>query len=300
MAQFLKPNVIRPGHLTANFRKKRFFYEKFSSIASILQYGTQTTPVSVPTLPTAAQDNIARIITSNGNVLDLYSTTAQTLLPIPHATKGWDISCDKVNNECIEIVPGGNHALSPLAMVAGTDSNFYFSATMELTDVSGTDQFLIGWRKQEAFIVPVSFLTTGDALYTDFCALGFCTTSANPQVVKQASDLNNGGSTTVSSSAFTWADTLKHKVECWVVKRVAKWFINGVPLGASISKDADGGAITAQATVVPTAFTFDTGDTLIPFLFLRHDATSPDANYLSEMEVGFLEDKFSDPTSRNL
>ena len=294
----IRAGQIQPYHLADGFRKRRYFFEKFGPIASVQQFGTQTTPVSVPTLPTAAADNVARIVTGMGNVIELYSTTAQTLLPVPHATKGWDIAGDAVDNEAFEMVPGGNSALSPLAFITGTDANFFISVTLELTDASGSDQMLIGFRKVEPYIVPTSVLTTGDGIYTDFYGVGFAATKANPNPVSVASDVANGGSTTVSAVGFTWADTLKHKIDVWVVGRVPRVFINGVQLGGRVAKDAAGAAITAQSTKAAHAYTFGNALTLVPWIFVRHDADVLEAAYISEVEVGLLEAKGQDPAQR--
>ncbi len=297
----IKGNTLQPGHLTDRFRKHGYFYEKFGAISSILQFGTAATPVTVPTLPTAAQGNVSRILTPHGNTIEMFSTTAQTLLPLPHATKGWDIACDAVENETIELVPGGNFANSPYAMLTsgtGAAPNFYQSVTLEITDADGSDQMLMGFRKAETYAVPTSLLTTGDGIYTDFCGIGFAKAVADPNPVSVASDVANGGSTTVSQVSFTWADTLKHKLEMWVVGRVARFFINGVQLGGRVAFDAAGAAITAQTTKVPHTYTFGTALSVVPTLILRHDAAVSEAIYISEWEVGTLEMVGKDPAQR--
>lgn len=297
----IRGNTLQPGHLTDRFRKHGYFYEKFGAISSILQFGTAATPVTVPTLPTAVQGNVSRIITPHGNTIEMFSTTAQTLLPAPHATKGWDIACDAVDNEALELVPGGNFATSPYAMLTsgtGAAPNFYQAVTLELTDASGSDQLLMGFRKAETYAVPTSILTTGDGIYTDFCGIGFCATKADPNPVGVASDVANGGSTTCTPIGFTWADTLKHRLEMWVVGRRPYFFINGVGLGGSVRLDAAGGAITAQLTKAPHAYTFGTALSLVPFLLVRHDADVLEAAYISEWEVGTLEMVGKDPAQR--
>jgi len=112
-----------------------------------------------------------------------------------------------------------------------------------------------------------------------------------------SSDLNNSGSATVSAVNFTWADTLVHTLEMQVVKNIARFLINGVPLGGTVSFDGDGAAITAQATVKPHTFTFDTGDLVVPFLFLRQDAALTPV-YLQEIEIGHLVSIEADPEQR--
>lgn len=241
----------------------------------LLQFGTQATPVTVPTMPTAVQDNIVaiRLPGAVGNdYVEMYQHTAQTLMPSVHASKGLEIALDQVDNETVEYVPGGNRASNPLGYTAGTDQGVFLRAELEIANADGMDQFLIGWRKQEAYAVPTSFLTTGDGIYTDFVGLGFAATVANPNPLAVAYDLNNSGSTTVFAPNFTVADSVILKLEVQLSARKFRGLINGVPLGGRVSKDALGNSITAQNTLSPPVITMDSGDFLIPFILLRQDA----------------------------
>lgn len=276
----------QPKHQQDSWRKGKYVFKRLGSEQPFIF----TVASSIPALYTASatQQDVLQV---PGLMFDFYQTTAQTLPPRVNA-KGLIISGDLVDNETNEFVPGGVvGANNPYARTIGTDA-FYIRATFEVTDVSGTDQFLIGYRSNEAFTAATSFLTTGDALYTDFCAIGFCATSTDPQTVRVATDINNAGSTSVSSTAFTWADTKVHTLEMQVdIFGKATFLINDVPCGGTVSKDALGVAITAQVTTAPTAFTFDPTDLVIPFIFYRNDTTTPGAAYMSELEMGLLEHK---------
>jgi hypothetical protein len=287
----LAQQAVSAYRLTDYLRKRRYFYERFCTAQP--QIGIVAS--SIMALPTVAQGEVDYLYTPRGNYMEYFQTTAQTLHPVGHAS-GLVVSGDLVDNEAGELVPGGNDANSALAFVVGTD-NFFAKATIEITDVSGSDQWLFGWRKPQTYGVPTSILSTGDGVYTDFVGMGFAVAAANPSVVKVASDLNNSGSTTVQDTGFTWADTLKHTFEVQCVGRSALFFINGVQLGGSVAFDGVGGAITAQATK-PAAYTFDAGDTMIPWLFIRHDATTPGAFYLRELEIGALIEADKDPSAR--
>lgn len=264
------------------------------------QHGTAASPVSVPALPTAVQGGLNTVELANAfghKVIELFQTTAQSLMPLLHATKGIEIGLDKLNNECVEYVPGGNHAANPLGCLAGTDPGVFLRATFEITDVSGIDQFVVGFRKQEAYAVPTSFLSTEDALYTDFYGIGF-SGAADPNNVKTVQDLNNGGSTVVFDTGFDWADTKVHTLEVRVKGRKASCFINGASLGSVVKKDGLGAALTAQTTRTPAQFTFDAGDFLVPFIFVRFDATTPDAIYLRALACGRLYEDGLDPSQQ--
>lgn len=277
--------------ISENIRKGKYMVlERSAMHPHILQNGTQAAPVSVPTLPTAVQDNLDTLIFPNGFGclgLEMYQTTAQTLMPLRHATKGLEIGLDEVNNESVEYVPGGNHAANPLGYLSGTDPGVFIRATFEIADTSGSDQFCIGFRKQENYVVPTSFLSTGDALYTDFVGLGFSGTAA-ANLVKSMTDLANSGSTTVTSSAFAWADGGIHQLEVRIKGRIVSYFINGVRTGDTVRKDGLGAAITAQPTVALPNITVTNALFWVPFIFHRYDATTPGAVYLRRLEVGQL------------
>ena len=250
-------------------------------------------------LPTAAAAQVDTMITRGGVGWEMYQTTAQTLGPAYTSGSGLEIALDQVDNESVEYVPGGNNTFNPFARTMPTstsagDGDCFFRAKFTITDASGLDQFGIGWRKQEAFAVPTSFLTTGDGIYTDFALFGFAGTSANPNPVRISTDLNNSGSATVTSPGFTWADGLTHELQIRIIGRRAFFLINGILLGNPIAKDGNGAAITSQTTTSGPVFSFDTGDQLIPFIFCRQDADLSPV-FLVEYEIGNLVDVGLDP-----
>lgn len=244
---------------------------------------------AIPALYTAVQGQVGSMLISGAqgnNFIELFQTTAQALPPV-YNDKGINIGGDEVDNESLELVPGGNNARNPLGYNAGTDPGVFIRATLEIADASVNDQMVIGFRKQEAYQVPTSFLSTGDALYTDFVGIGF-SGSAAANDVKVMSDLNNGGSTTVTDTLFDWADGKIHRLEVQIKKRRASFFINGKRLGETVRFDALGAAITAQPTSANPSYTVDTGDFMIPFIFNRRGATAANANYLRRLEIGPL------------
>lgn len=252
----------------------------------------------VPAFPTASATQRDTVFTPGGLLLDMYQTTAQTIHPVWDDSNGLEISLDQVDNETVEYVPGGNSAFNPFAFVVGTDPNFFFRCKFKLDDASFSDQFGIGFRKQEAFATPTSFLSTGDGIYVDFFLLGFAGTKADPNPIRTSSDVGNGGSSTVSALNFTWADAKTHQLEIRVIGGKAFCFINGVLAGDAIALDGDGGAITSQQTVTGPSYTFTSGLTLVPFIFCRQDADVGHV-YLREIEIGLLRDIGKDKNSEN-
>jgi len=253
----------------------------------------------IPALYTAGAAQLDGIIVPGAlgnNYIQMYQTTAQALPPLWDA-KGLNIAGDAVDNESLELVPGGNTVNNPLGYLSGTDPGVFIRLTLESTDSSEIDQLVIGWRKQEAFAVPVSFLTTGDALYTDFAGIGFSGTAV-ANLVKTMTDLNNAGSTVVTSTAFGWADTKIHQLEVRIKGRTVSYFINGRRIGETVRLDALGVAITAQPTVAGPTFRFDSGDFLVPFIFVRRGATVASALYARRLEVGQLLEVGLQPENR--
>lgn len=279
-----------PYNLSDNFRYKKYYYENFKGGQQPFFFKIAS---GLPALPTAAQGATSYCLTPGGAYWEMFETTAQTLFPTGSAGNGLDIACDLVDNEALELVPGGNSSSSRLAFVVGTDSNFFIRAKFKWTDVDGSDQALVGFRKQEAFAVPTSFLNGGDGIYTDFAGIGFADTLGID--ISTATDLNNSGSTTVTDTGFNATDGEIIELQLRVVGRVAQYFINGVRIGNPVAVDGDGTAITSQTTLSAASFTFDSGDTLVPFIFLRHDAAVANATYLQEIEVGHLVDVGLDP-----
>lgn len=289
----IRASSIDDYQITANklsrFRgRRKYMYENFKGGLAPFPYLISAT--GIPTVPTSpvAQGTTVHLQTQQGAYVQLFATTAQAILPIPTAGTGLEISGDEVDNESQEFIFGGNAVDSPLAFKVGTDPSFFLRAKFKITDADGSDQFGIFFRKVQAFGVPTSFLTTGDPIYTDIFLFGFAATVANPNIVRWSYDLNNGGSATVGSSAFAWADTLVHRLEIRVVGRAVQLLINGVRLGGTISLDGDGGAITAQATNPSPAFSFDSGDWVVPGIFVRHDAAVSEDLYLVDVECGHL------------
>lgn len=273
------PNPQTGLTLAEELLRGKYVYHKFFAAPTIV-----TKASSVDALPTALQGQTDNLIFGgpNGFYAELYQSTAQTLLPSMESD-GLLISGDLVDNESQEIVPGGNSALSPFARTINTDSTgMFIEAVLEVADVSGTDQTFVGFRKQEAFAVPSSLLV--DPTYTDIA--GFVLVNGD---VKTTTDLNNGGTATVTDTLFNIADADVVKLKVRIDKGgVVSYFINGVALGGTVTKDGAGTAITAQATAPKATFTFDSGDVVIPMIFVRHDTTTPGKIHLKSLELGRL------------
>jgi hypothetical protein len=292
--QYMLSDAIRAGKVAA-------FGHLPGSIPSvqplILQFGTQAAPVGIPTLGSAAADGINNIVLPGClgmNYLQLHQTTAQTLLPLLHATKGIELAGDQVDNETVEYVPGGNNANNPLSYLAGTDPGVVFRATFEITKNNGSDQFGIGWRKQENYVTPTSFLTGGASGYTDGVLFGYAATVTNPNVIRSSTWIGSAVCV-VGSTGFTVTDGTIITLEVRIKGRLVSYYINGVSCdGSKVAKDGVGTAITPQTLATLPTYTFTAGLRLIPYIFIRQDAATTTV-FLKRFFVGPLFEDGIDP-----
>ena len=293
MARPTHSKPIYPYQLANDLRYNKYMFESFKGGQQPLFLKIAS---GLPALPTAGQGTISYGLTPGGNYVELFESTAQTLFPVGVAGSGLNVACDLVENEALELVPGGNSSSSRLAFTIGTDPDFLFRVKYKITDVSGMDQaILAGFRKQEAYAVPTSLLTTGDGIYTDFCGIGL--SEEDGVDLKIMSDLNNAGSTVVTDTLFDTTDAQVLEVEMRVIGRKAIFLINGVRLGDVVRFDGDGTAITAQSTNTGPVFTLDSGDVVVPWYFGRHDDEVGEGTHIVEWECGHLRDQGKDPNN---
>jgi len=171
----------------------------------------------------------------NGLKTSFIPIVGQTIAPTMDAAS-LDIGCDQVDNDGLEMTGGGMYGSTGRAFIIGNDPAFRFCATVAVEDVSGTDDFHVGFRGQEAFTA-----TFDD--YNDLASIG--PISGNITI---ATILNNGATTTTDTTDDAAdAATVAY---CVLVSGagVVTYTINGV------------------APTTTAAFTFDDGDSVVPFI----------------------------------
>lgn len=180
----------------------------------------------------------------------------QTIVAPDMTTVGLDIgSMDQTADDGIELSPG-QVSTHDWSFTIGTSPAFYFSMKFKLGTVAATDDCAIGFRKQAAYTANIDD-------YTDFAVLNVITGD-----IKIETALNNAATTTTDTTQ-NWADAETHTLAVYVSSA-------GV-----VTYKIDGSAPTTTA-----AFTFDTGDIVVPFMFfLQHTGltTAP----LIEMECDY-------------
>lgn len=185
----------------------------------------------------------------------------QTLVVPTIASDGLEISGDQTDDEGRELC-SGLLVRNQGVFLVGTDAAFFFRCRGVIDDVSGTDTLVIGFRLNQAY-------QTGFASYTDFAALNL-----DAGQWKSVTNLNNGGVTTTTLTGSTVADLGAFEVKILVSAAGVVTYQLGTP-----------GSLSTN-TVAP-AFTFDTGDTVTPFLFFLHSADLANSVRLRQWEAGF-------------
>jgi len=162
------------------------------------------------------------------------------------------------DNTGLEIVFGGTQFGGYGACTIGTHA-MTFDATFHSEDWTDQDAVTIGFRKVEEFETghgAILAAASGDALYTDFVAFGV----QSADDVQIASRLNDGTSSYTDSGQAT-AASKNHRFKISVTS-------GGVVTYSHLS----GGVMDAGTLAAPTsteAFTFDDGDTVVPYLIIQ-------------------------------
>lgn len=150
-----------------------------------------------------------------------------------------DISGDQTTSDGVELFGGPTYGMQGKVFFAGGPA-FQFCADLTIADVSGTDEFHVGFRGYESFDVTVDD-------YLDMVTMGF-NTSATPAAIKIETIVADGGTTTTDTTE-TWAEGAR-KILCVLVSssRVVTYSING------------------QVPATVAALTLAAGLALVPFI----------------------------------
>lgn len=273
--QYVKSGSLDPQKINPS-TGGRFTYTTLRSL------GTFTAAIGYgnPTGATGAINNWDIPVDIGGQCFGQYFIlgAGQTILaPTQDVTTslGVDISLDQTDNEGAEYIFGARDGTATTGLkgkheyVIGTDKAFFAQWKLSIADASGTDEFLMGFRKTQAF-------QTAHTGYTDYAAMGLFT-SANPGLIQTKTRLNNGSASLVSSTA-TWADAATKTLRVEVMQSgKVRFILNGAMLGNQTS------GLTGQT------FTFDAGDTVLPYLFFLHSADVAGTVILQEFSCGYIE-----------
>ena len=162
------------------------------------------------------------------------------------------------DNTGLEIVFGGSQFGGYGACTIGTHT-LSFDATFHSIDWTDQDAVTIGFRKAQEFDTghgAILAAATGDPGYTDFCAFGV----QSADDVQIASRLNDGTSSYTDSTDAT-AASKNHRFKISVTDGGVVTYSH---IGAAVM---DAGTLAAPSST--EAFTFDDGDTVVPYLTVQ-------------------------------
>lgn len=208
-------------------------------------------------LPTGTAGNVNGIITSDGNYFEYCIKGTQTILyPTWTLGTGLNIIFDQTADDGVELTNGVT-SIARTAFVVGTSPAFHLRAKFTITDVSGTDDCAIGFRKAEAY----------QANLDDYDEL-FGINVIGGAIYKTA--ILNGAATDDDDTTNTWADAAEKTIEIKVsAAGVCTILIDGVaPVSAG------------------TAHTFDAGEVVVPFFFVLNHTDLYDSIIFTGWEVG--------------
>ena len=159
-----------------------------------------------------------------------------------------------------EMCPGGAFlGNNTNKFIVGTHSG-YIDVTFWTTEWTSYDAMSIGFRKAENFNAghaPIIAAGTGDPLYTDFATFGM----QEADKIQIATDLNNGGSGSYKDTGDATVDSDNLQL------RVSLATSGAVTYKHVVNQEAGAGALAAPSAT--EAYTFDSGDTLIPYIFIH-------------------------------
>lgn len=205
---------------------------------------------------TGGDENICRL---DKNTWEYHVLGTQTILGPTLGTYGLNIVQDEAENDGVEYSLG-ILAYNKGVFTVGTDAAFFARMKFYIDDVSGTDDCAFGFRKMAAYQANIDD-------YTDMAVLNVISGNINIETI-----LNNGDTTTTDTT-LDWGDTEIHELEVIVsAAGVVTYKIDGMP------------------PTTTAAFTFDDGDSVIPF-FYQLAAADPEAAAveLIEFECGLVQ-----------
>jgi hypothetical protein len=179
----------------------------------------------------------------------------QTILVPQIVATGLDVSLDAADNDGLEITQGIT-ARSRSAFVVGTDGAFFAKCKFIITDVSDTDDCAFGFRKCEAYQANIDD-------YDEMACLNVISGDITIETIL------NAGATDSTDTTDDWADGEEHTLEVYVSHAGVVTF-----------------KIDGEAPSTIAAFTFDDGETVVPFFYMLHAASSTAGVIFTEWEVG--------------
>lgn len=215
-------------------------------------------------------DNTTDIFTAPGGVaIEIrHEQTNADILPVAvvdsNCTNGWQIPNDNADNDGIEMSLGIlSDENAKYAFKIGTDPAFKMLVKFGIPDVSDYDVCFVGFRKAGAYVDAINTPAAMEAAYDD--KAGF---DVEAGAIHILTSLN--GSDTDTDTTDTWVDDAVKTLGVFVsAAGVVTYTING------------------SAPTTSAAFTFDSGDIVVPCLvFTKGAAVADTPPILTTLYVG--------------
>jgi len=192
---------------------------------------------------TTGSENVLHL--SGGNVMHYAILGAgQTLTAPAYVATGLQLDLDAADNEGAEYSAPVDAVSGKEFTVGKTEFSLIWKAS--IADVSDTDDCLVGFRKKEAYQAAVDN-------YDEMAAF-----NVNLGDIYISTILNNAA-TVDTDTTLNWADTETHELELRVLESGAvKFYVDGVD----------------KTSVQATAYSFDAGEVVIPFIYVLNAAAS--------------------------
>lgn len=251
---------------------ERFVHEEFKG------YFAKRASAANDGEPTGSAGNV-NVMVGDRNSFEYHIIGTQTILGPIKTAAGYNLAMDQDNNDGVEYTLGNEQPADTVisgtagatrgTFVVGTDAPFYFAFKATVATIAGMDEFIVGFRKAEAYQATIE---TG---YDETAHLNV--RSGDIYI----STILNGGSPTDTDTTDNWgaAETHTLMVLC--------------DSDGTLSQDGtvgkcyfmiDGAAPTAEPT---SRFKFDSGEIVIPFFAFRQDAALSGAINAKLWESGF-------------
>ena len=191
---------------------------------------------------------------------------------------GLDVQMDKAttDNVGLQMILGAGELGGPSALTVGTHSG-YIDVTFFTPDWTDFDCVTIGYRKIEVFQTGLNAIQaaggTGDVVYTDVVGFGAMTNTD----IRTQTDKNNSGTSVLTDVGVVPVDAQNCRLRVTVSSAGAVTYshVNNAVAGA--------GTLAEPGSVA--AFSFDSGDVIVPYIATLGAGAAEDSLFIKDIEV---------------
>ena len=223
--------------------------------------------------------NSVGAFTAAGSSPTVIGTIPATDTAATEAGLNLQMDATTAGNVGLQLSCGSNFGANANKFIVGTHSG-HIDVTFFCNDVTDYDCVVIGFRSAEAFQTGFNTVAatgaSGDLLYTDVVAYGVQGVTSNNGDLAISTDLNGSGTSTFTDSTdnTTDAENTRIRVNLSAAGVVTYQFVTNAVAGAG----------TLAAPTATAAFTFDSGDTLIPYIAIL-GTNEDDSILLKDIEI---------------